>query len=194
MQRDLVAKRKREEELALKNKRTGMTIFQISWIMAFVCLIFVNWQLRYQYASWPPPGIEPMNPLLPTIATVALLASVYFARAGLRAISIDVVDGLLRQWPRAIGLGATFFAIMVFEFMTISPAALETQYGVVFRLMTGFHGLHALVIGLMMIYVYRNARAGLYTAAEFWTVEGTAKLWYFVAVAWILFYIVLYWI
>lgn len=73
---------------------------------------------------------------------------------------------------------------------------MATQYGVTFRLMTGFHFVHALVILGIMIYVYRNGQQGIYTGDDHdsWAVEGTAKLWYFVTVAWILFYVVLYWI
>ncbi|MBK8025534.1 MAG: hypothetical protein IPK19_30090 [Chloroflexi bacterium] len=32
----------REERMALANRRTGLFIFQISWIMVFVCLMLVN--------------------------------------------------------------------------------------------------------------------------------------------------------
>jgi hypothetical protein len=33
-----------------------------------------------------------------------------------------------------------------------------------------------------------------YNARNFWAVEAGAKLWYFVIVAWIMFYAVLYWL
>jgi hypothetical protein len=32
-----------------------------------------------------------------------------------------------------------------------------------------------------------------YGALNFWAVEAGAKLWYFVLVAWMLFYVVIYW-
>jgi hypothetical protein len=41
-----------------------------------------------------------------------------------------------------------------------------------------------------MISVYRRAAA--YDSVRHWAVEATTKLWYFVVIAWILFYIVLY--
>ena len=86
--------------------------------------------------------------------------------------------------------------IVVYEFINVSEAALATQYGVTLRLMTGFHFVHALAIVGVMLYVFRNARSGAYSGdpRDSWAVEGTAKLWYFVTVAWILFYVVLYWI
>lgn len=183
-----------QEELALKNKRLGLNIFQISWIMVFMALIFVNWQLRYSYTQWPPEGVEPLNPLLPTLATLGLLLSGFLARGGLAAVRRDDAAAFLRRWQMALGLGLAFIAVMAYEFLAVSDAALATQYGPVFRVMTGFHAIHALAIGLLMLQVYRYGRAGSYHAGNFWAVEGAAKLWYFVIVAWILFYVVLYWI
>jgi len=186
----------REAEIRLKNNRLGMNIFQVSWIMAFVAIIVVNWQLRYSYSEWPPAGVEPFSPILPTIATLALLASTWLVRNGLKVLREEHIDTFLNNWRLAIGLGVVFMAIVVFEFFTVSDAAMATQYGETFRLMTGFHFIHTLVIGGIMIRVYLNGRQGVYTGDEqnSWAVEGTAKLWYFVTVAWILFYIVLYWI
>lgn len=181
----------REELLALRNRRTGMTVFQISWIMAFLCLIIVNWQLRYSYSQWPPEGVHRMGVLLPTVATAALFLSVFFARRALIAIQHDDRMAFSTQWLAVIGLGVCFIGVMGYEWM-IAP--MGTQYGAVFRLMTGFHGLHALAIAVYMGVVYNNVRHGHYSALDFWAVEAGVKLWYFVAFAWILFYTVLYWI
>ncbi len=186
--------RARQEELALKNKRTGLTIFQISWMMVFFCLILVNLQLRASYTSWPPPGVDKLSVFLPTLATAGLLASAFFARNGLKAVEADNLSGFLAQWRWAIGLGLAFFGVMLYEFFAVPQAALETQYGMIFRVMTAFHALHAIVITLIMIQLYRHSPSGVYGAGNSWAIEGTAKLWYFVVVAWLLFYIVLYWV
>lgn len=193
MQQDVTTQspRSRDEELALKNKRTGLAIFQGSWILAFVSLIVVNLQLRYQQASWPPPEVEALTPLLPTIATAGLIISGFVARRGSQAMSQDEYATFKRTWLMTLVLGVAFIAIMVFEWLSIGG---DTQYGAVFRVMTAFHGFHALVIGGLMVRVYRRGLAGYYHSGEFWMVEATAKLWYFVVVAWLLFYVVLYWI
>ena len=186
----------RAAELRLKNNRLGMTIFQASWIMIFLAMIVVNWQLRYSYAQWPPEGVAPFDPLLPTIATLALLLSAVLVRRGWRALRGGSRGGFLMNWRLAMALGVAFMAIIVYEFMAVSQAALATQYGVTLRLMTGFHFVHALAILAVMLRVYRSAGMGAYRGGEYdsWAVEGAAKLWYFVAVAWVMFYLVLYWI
>ena len=186
----------RAAALRLKNNRLGMTIFQASWIMVFLAIIVVNWQLRYSYAQWPPEGVEPFDPLLPSVATLALLCSGWLFRGGRRDLRSGMLDGFVMRWRLGMGLGLAFMALIAWEFITVSEAALATQYGVTLRLMTGFHVAHALAILLVMLRVYRNGGRGEYVGGDerAWAVEGSAKLWYFVVLAWILFYVVLYWI
>ncbi len=180
----------------LKNNRLGMTIFQLSWIMVFLALIVVNWQLRFSYAEWPPAGVAPFDPLLPSAATVALLISSLMVRRGLSLLRARRPSAFLWQWRGAIVLGVAFMAIIVYEFASVSEAALATQYGITMRLMTGFHFVHALAILGILARVYRGGAAGGYSGDEHesWPVEGAAKLWHFVTLAWIMFYVVLYWI
>ena len=186
----------RAADIRLKNNRLGMKLFQISWMMAFLAIVMVNWQLRFSYAQWPPAGVAAFNPILPSLATAALIASVWLVRQSLKALRGGAVAAFLNRWRLAIGLGLVFMAIIIYEFAAVSDAALATQYGQTFRLMTGFHFVHALVIAALMVKVYRNAEQGMYSGDESdsWAVEGAAKLWYFVTAAWILFYVVLYWL
>lgn len=190
MQQDLSEKKLSRAELQdLHNKRAGLFIFQASWILVFVCLVVVNWQLRSRAISWPPPGVEPLHWLLPTVATVALAVSVLLARSATRALKANETGRFLRQWPLALGLGAVFVVLIGYEWVTIPYSAV---YSDVFRTMTGFHIVHAVVIGVFMLLVYRSTYTGVYRAARFWPVEGATSLWYFVLVAWLLFYVVLY--
>lgn len=181
---------RREEELALKNKRAGMLIFQISWIMAFICLVIVNWQLRFSN-NWKPEGTPSVSVLLGIFATVALLISTFLVWRALNAIRADDTRAFSTQWAGAMALGVLFIAVMLAEWLMIQPG---TQYAQVFRLMTGFHMFHALVIGVYMFSVYQYAQRGDYDAHNHWAVEAGAKLWYFVLVAWLLFYVVIYWV
>lgn len=192
MQRDLLEQQLSRKELQdLRNKRTGLFIFQVSWILVFVCLAIVNWQLRFSGSGWPPPGVEKISPLLPTLATAALLASAFFVRRSVRGIQENRVDSFLATWRLALALGLMFVLLMAYEWAIIPYSG---AYSDVFRMMTGFHIVHALAIGAFMISIERGARAGRYGQLNFWPVEGAAGLWYFVLIAWILFYVVLYWI
>jgi heme/copper-type cytochrome/quinol oxidase subunit 3 len=192
MQQDLLEKPlSRREALALKNRRTGMAIFQISWIMVFVCLIMVNLQIRSNFTAWPPEGVTRLGLGLPTIATILLVTSGVFVRSSLKAV--EAGQSFNTPWRIALALGVGFILIMAWEWLNAPVTQDATQqYGVVFRVMTAFHAVHALVIGL---YMYRVDRfSAFYNARNFWAVEAGAKLWYFVVAAWMMFYVVLYWV
>lgn len=178
----------REELQTLRNRRAGMFIFQLSWIMAFVSLVVVNWQLRFS-PQWKPEGTEEANFLLGVVATAVLVISTVLVKRGLDAVRTDQVRAFLLQWNGAIGLGVLFIGLMLYEWLTIEPG---TKYALVFRLMTGFHMVHAFAIGVYIAFIVMRARAGHYGARNFWAVEAGAKLWYFVLVAWLLFYTVIY--
>jgi cytochrome c oxidase subunit 3 len=177
----------REELQDLRNKRTGVTIFQISWILVFVCLIMVNLQVRANFPSWPPPGVASLDVMLPTVATIGLLASALLTRGGLRAIQREDYNGFRLLWQIALMLGVIFVGIMAFEWVSVPFSG---QYSTLFRVMVAYHAVHALVIGYIMFRVFRNAAA--YDALHNWAVEAATKLWYFVVIAWIMFYVVLY--
>ncbi len=179
----------RAELMALRNKRSGVFIFQLSWILVFVCLIVVNLQIRSNFPSWPPNGVAALSPVLPTLATLTLIVSGLLARRALGSIRAAQTRAFLGQWGIALALGVIFLAIMAYEFIGIQ---ISGQYSTIFRVMTAFHGLHALIIGIVMWNVYQSARVGNYDAVRHWAVEATAKMWYFVVVAWIMFYTVLY--
>jgi cytochrome c oxidase subunit 3 len=177
----------RQELQALRNRRAGLLIFQISWIMVFVCLIIVNLWMRGLSATWPPPGVQQLDFILPTVLTLLLIVSSFTARRGLRAIKADNHAGFVQNWSVTLLLGAVFVVGMAFEWVNVPFSG---QYSNVFRLMVGFHAVHAIAIAIYMWRVYRQA--GSYDALNFWPVEGGASLWYFVTVAWMLFYAVLY--
>jgi cytochrome c oxidase subunit 3 len=188
MQRDLAEPQLTREELqALKNRRAGLAIFQASWIMVFVVLILVNWQLRSQAPSWPPPGVVELDPIIPTLMTIGLAASSLLVRQGTRAVKAGRTAMLRSRWRIAIALGALFVAVMAFEWAAVPYSG---QYSNVFRLMVGFHGVHALAIGIFLVHVYRHAEQ--YSPTHFWPVEAAAGLWHFVTIAWMMFYAVLY--
>lgn len=177
----------REELQALRNKRTGLAIFQVSWIMIFVTLSMVNLQLRNNAPSWPPPGVDQLNPIIPTLMTLALIISSVLVRQGTRAVKAGDHARFMSRWRYAIGLGALFVVVMVIEWITVPTSG---QYSDVFRLMVGFHAVHALAIGGFLVNVYRHGEQ--YHPLHFWPVEAAANLWYFVTVAWLLFFVVLY--
>ena len=187
-QQVLEQKLSRQEQQQLRNRRTGLAIFQISWIMTFVCLIVVNFWIRGNSESWPPAGVN-IEKIIPTLMTIALIASSYFIRRGVRALKADDVATFSNNWRYGLILGGVFAVVMAYEFIAAPGSG---QFLSIYRLMIGFHHVHALIIGYYLIRVYQNSKLGAYSATNFWPVEGGQSLWDFVTVAWVLFYVVLY--
>jgi len=184
----LEQKLSRQEQQHLRNRRTGLAVFQISWIMTFVCLIVVNFWIRGNSDTWPPAGVD-IEKIIPTLMTVALIASSFFIRRGMRALKADDVTTFSNNWRYGLMLGGLFALVMAYEFIAAPGSG---QFLSIYRLMIGFHHIHALVIGYYLIRVYQNGKRGAYSSSDFWPVEGGASLWDFVTVAWVLFYVVLY--
>lgn len=176
----------RQEIQSLKNRRAGLFVFQLSWILAFVSLIMVNFWIRSRAISWPPVDVQ-LDRLIPTLMTLTLVASSVFVRRGVRAVKAGNFAQFQTDWRIAIALGLLFTIVMGYEFAN-SPGS--GQFRNVYQVMIGFHGVHALAIGYYLIYVYQHRRN--YGPRNFWPVEGGAGLWDFVTVAWILFFVVLY--
>lgn len=191
-------RQRRERETALRNNRLGVTVFQISWMMAFIALVIAYWQLGFT-PGWQPSGDLAPNPIMPTAATLAILLSGWFARQAWHTARQTVPDSqradpaFRQSWLIASLLGAIFFVIMLQQFFVIPYGdAPELRFGMIYRLMIGYHALHALITLIMMAQVYRLGADHRYHRDNVWAVEGTTKLWYFVIVAWLLFYAVLY--
>ena len=184
----------RDAALRLKNNKLGLTIFQASWILVFVALIIVYWQLGFT-EGWRPTAAQKPDFMWPTLATASLLASTYFAWSALRELQQKAKPGTINtfqsRWLAAIGTGAVFLMIMIQQAINIANPE-GTQYASIYRVMIGYHAIHAFIIGIMLIQVYRYSQYGRYNADNTWTAEAAARLWYFVTVAWLMFYVVLY--
>jgi heme/copper-type cytochrome/quinol oxidase subunit 3 len=179
----------RDELIALRNKRTGMTVFQLSWIMVFVCLFLVNLQIRANTGQWPPEGVARLDQVLPTVMSVLLLASGVTARAALNSLEANKKKRFFSEWRATWVLGAVFTVAMIVALLMIQDGG---QYGTIARVMIAYHAIHAAVIALYMWQVEGRVRAGIVNARDSWSVEAGVKLWNFVIVAWVLFYVALY--
>lgn len=189
----------REHAQRMSNNRLGITILQISWMMTFIALIVVYWQLGFS-EGWRPSADLAPNPIIPAVATLVIIISGYFARQGWKiALHTEAKSKVNHQpafqqpWLIAIILGFIFFGMMIQQLFAIPFGdAPELRFTMIYRLMIGYHALHALVTLLMMGHIYRSGADHRYNEANYWALEGMAKLWYFVIIAWLLFYAVLY--
>src|SRR5262245_7329250 len=171
----------REAELKLRNNRLGVTVFQFSWIMAFVALIFSYWLLGFS-EGWRPSPEQAPNPVLPTIATIALLLSGFVARRALQVVMQTEPKAKTGQspsfsnlWLLALALGIGFVIVMLQQFFAVPYDPMTARFGLVYRTMIGYHAFHAIVTLIMFFQVWRFGADHRYNRENFWAVEGTTK-------------------
>ncbi|NCZ59873.1 MAG: cytochrome c oxidase subunit 3, partial [Betaproteobacteria bacterium] len=136
---------------------------------------------------WPIPTI---NTLLLLTSGVTLTISHHALRASERGKAIF--------WLFAtVVLGAVFLGFQAFEYMhayqDLNLKLSSGIFGSTFFMLTGFHGFHVFLGGLMLTVVLIRMMRGHFTAENHFAFEGAAWYWHFVDVVWLLLYIIVYW-
>ncbi len=154
---------------------------------------------------WPhfgPAGIvEPYAPIgpfwLPTINTALLLTSGVTLTIAHYALIANKRSKAIFWLALTVILGATFLGCQVFEYVhAVNDMNLKINSGIfgsTFYMLTGFHGFHVMVGGLMLAVVLRRLIRGDFTSKHHFAFEGAAWYWHFVDVVWLGLYLVVYW-
>jgi cytochrome c oxidase subunit 3 len=141
----------------------------------------------------PAGAIYELELLLPTINTALLLASSFtFHRAG---SALKRADGPgCRVWLLVTAaLGFTFLAGQMKEYFSLPFGLTDNLFASTFYAITGFHGLHVTLGGLMILIVWWQSRPGGRVSAEnLFPLEATELYWHFVDGIWVVLYAILY--
>jgi cytochrome c oxidase subunit 3 len=170
----------------------GIFIFLGSELMFFGSLFAMYFTLRAQAPIWPPPDIEPLPLLRPTIFTIVLVASSFTMQAADRSIKRGNV-GAMRRWIWiTFAMGVIFLFGQFWDYFA-SDFGIETNaYGSAFYTMTGFHSLHVVAGLIVMLVVLGRAAKRAYDEQEHAAVEAATYYWHFVDVVWIGLFSVLF--
>jgi cytochrome c oxidase subunit 3 len=155
-----------------------------------------------QWGNTGPAGTIESFPLMgpfwiPTINTALLLSS---------GVTLTIAHHALRAGHRSktafwlfltIALGATFMGCQAYEYMHAYGEGLKLTsgiYGSTFFMLTGFHGFHVTMGGIMLSVVLYRVLKGHFTPDHHFAFEGAAWYWHFVDVVWLGLYVVVYWL
>jgi cytochrome c oxidase subunit III len=159
----------------------------------FALAIGMYFFLATRHATWPPAGVAPPGLAWGTLNTLVLMASMVpnelAKRAGeridLRGVRIWIVVCLL--------FGIAFNAIRVFEFAHLRVMWNRDAYGSIVWLLLGLHTTHILTDVLDTAVLAVLMFTGPIEERRFVDVEENAVYWYFVVLAWLPIYGVIYW-
>jgi heme/copper-type cytochrome/quinol oxidase subunit 3 len=159
----------------------------------FALAIGVYFFLVTRSAAWPPHGVAPPDLRWGTLNTFLLLASLapneLARRAGehvdLRAVRIWMIVCLI--------CAAAFNAIRVYEFLHLNVFWDRDAYGSIVWLLLGLHTTHIVTDFLDSSVLTVLMFVGPVEEHRFVDVEENAVYWYFVVLAWLPIYGVIYW-
>nr|WJJ69855.1 cytochrome c oxidase subunit 3 [Austromenopon atrofulvum] len=181
-----------------KGIKMGMVMFIVSEVLFFASffwgLFYVSFSPSVEIFSWPPSGIDTIDPLgLPLLGTMVLLSSGFTVTWG----HFSVLQG---SWMSSclacmmtLVLGCSFLGIQACEYWESSFSINDSVYGSVFFMTTGFHGFHVMV-GVVMI-IISTFRLAIFhmTKTHHLGLESSIWYWHFVDVVWLFLYLCLYW-
>jgi cytochrome c oxidase subunit 3 len=161
----------------------GFALFIVSEVMAFFSVFwgFFHASLSpdvYVGSSWPPLGIDSLDPFgIPLLNTLLLLSSGAFVTYAHHALINGNRSGAINGTAWTILLAIIFTGLQYFEYSEAAFTFSDSIYGTVFYASTGLHGLHVIVgtifitVGFFRIILYHltsDHHLGFEAAILYW--------------------------
>jgi cytochrome c oxidase subunit 3 len=186
--------------------RYGMIMFIASEVMFFVAWFWAYFdaslypneaiqasRLLYTGGTWPPKGIEVLDPWhLPIYNTVILLLSGTTVTWAHHALLHNDRKGLIQGLTLTVLLGVLFSSVQAYEYAHAPFAFKNSIYGATFFMATGFHGFHVLVGTIFLGVCLIRALRGDFTPKQHFGFEAAAWYWHFVDVVWLFLFFCIY--
>jgi len=173
----------------------GMLIFIASELVLFLALIIVFTLARAGHPEWPPFGQPRLPLLISSINTLILLISGLTMYQAWRYIRDGYIYAFQRQVFITTVLGIVFLMFQGFEWFNLIRFGLKVTanlYGATFYVLIGMHALHVLIAVQVLIFVWRKALRGAYTATDHSGLIMGGLFWEFVVLIWPILFIVVY--
>lgn len=158
----------------------------------FALMVFAYFYLRGNVASWPPGGLKPPDLLYGTLNTLVLLASLLPNYWTDKAAKARDLAGIRLWLPVCLVFAVAFLVIRVFEFGALNIDWNTNAYGSSVWMLLGLHTVHlatdtldSLVLAVLMF-------TGPLEGKRHADVSENAFYWYFVVLAWLPLYGVVY--
>jgi cytochrome c oxidase subunit 1/cytochrome c oxidase subunit I+III len=160
---------------------------------AFALAIAAYFYFRTRMAAWPPDGVAPPDLRWGTLNTVVLVASLIPNELAKRAGEHVNLRGVRLWTVVCLIFGVAFNAIRVCEFRRLNVLWDHDAYGSIVWLLLGLHTTHIITDFLDTAVLAVLMFVGPIEEKRFIDVEENAAYWYFVVLAWLPIYGVIYW-
>lgn len=176
----------------------GFVIFVISEIFFFISIFWAYFHSALAPtvelgSTWPPAGIEPLNPFaIPLLNTIVLLSSGAAVTYSHHSLIHGDRKGSILGLIITIILAIFFTGLQGLEYYEAPFNFSDSAYGTVFFFATGFHGLHVIIgtlflaVGLGRLFSYHL------TTHHHLGFESAILYWHFVDVVWLFLFVAIY--
>ncbi len=159
----------------------------------FALAIGAYFYLRTRLPVWPPDGVAAPELRWGTLNTIVLLGSLIPNELAKRAGERIDLRGVRLWMVICLLFGAGFNAIRVREFTHLNVMWDRDAYGSIVWLLLGLHTTHIITDFLDSAVLTALMFIGPIEEHRFVDVEENAVYWYFVVLAWLPIYGVIYW-
>jgi heme/copper-type cytochrome/quinol oxidase subunit 3 len=179
----------------IDNLKFAMWLYLASEVIIFGVLIATYVVFRFNNPELVKQAHEAVDIGLVGLNTFLLLASSWAMVMGLRAIQHDDRQGFLRWIGATIVLGTIFVALQGVEYTQLAHENVSisnSEFGMRFYAMTGFHGFHVIIGVLWALWVWWQGYRGRYDSKHYLGVEVFGLYWHFVDVVWVFLFTLIY--
>ena len=169
----------------------GLLLVEGSVIAGFIASYFY---LMLRSESWPPPGVEPSPLLYPSLSVLLLLASGATMLWAGKAMTRNQNGRFVLLIFASVGLASLTLLLRWLQFGEFTFQWNDHAYGSLMWTISGFHFTHVVsaVIGTAVIGILGMMR--FFTPRRQIGVIVDTMYWNFVALAWLPYYLLLYWV
>jgi cytochrome c oxidase subunit 3 len=175
----------------------GMVLFIVSETMFFFSFFWV-----FIYSSiapspeigwWPPKGIDLLDPYgVPLLNTAVLLSSGVSVTFAHRSIRGGFRNLFLNGLGFTVFLGIFFTGLQGIEYWSANFLIIDSIYGSLFYLCTGFHGFHVIVGSIFLAVCFLRQMFYHFALDHHLGFEFAAWYWHFVDIVWLFLYGMVY--
>lgn len=169
----------------------GLILIEATVVVSFIATYFY---LLIMNAQWPPAGVGSSELFFPTLSLGLLLASCGTMWWAGRVIRKDRKVQFLTGIFASVFLASAVLVLRWQQFQNFEFRWDAHAYGSIVWTINGFHFIHVVsaaigtaVVGILGLMKFFNPQRQIGVIVD-------TLYWYFVAIAWIPFYIVLYWV
>ena len=174
----------------------AMTVTLISLGMLFASLMLGYTVLRFQQTEWPPMGIQPVPLLWPTMSTIIIVLSSFFMFEMQRTASREFKSNeLSKNFYLTLLTGFAFIGFQFKLWSMLKQVGIYADSGIFGSILYAFTWIHAghIVVGLLGFFaIWIGIRKNIENSDLKRRVSVVAKLWHFLAIVWMVLYLVLF--